>query len=802
MQRENRVMKNMLTATGLFAAMILACPHPAAAQVNVMTQHNDNYRDGVNAAETTLTPANVNVNQFGMLFKVAVDDQVFAQPLVMSNVSIAGGVHTVLYVATANNSVYAFDANSGTQYWHVNFGTPMSMSVAKWSCKDVLGSAGIMSTPVITNNSLYVVAQTYENGVSAHSLHALNLSTGADRPGSPATIQAPDFSSYDELQRPGLLSANGNIYFSFASHCDEGSWKGLTMAYNAATLAQIGVFNASPSDNGNGIWESGNGDAADPAGNIYWVTGNGGWDGETNFSETMLKASPDLALEDWHTPSDYASLDTGDVDLTASGPLLLRGTNLLVAGGKDGVLRLVNTSDMGHLGDATAAQNFQATSSHIHSMTFFNSTLYLWGQADYLRAYDFNGSTFDTTPSYQGTLQAIGHPGGSLSISANGASNGILWAATNTQGDGGSGAWHASEPGILYAYNLYTMAQIWSNEQNPTRDDCNFYAKFTDPTIANGRVYLASFGNAQTNSGQVCVYGLLTSGTAPSTGTIFIPNGTYSIASVLDSEAIYDPGSGAIQQEPATYLQNQLWTVTNLGNNVVTLGNVATGEVLEVPGGTNTKSTPLDQAVYQGNAWQQWVVTPLVGGNFELTNLATGQAVDIDGGKNAPNTLIDQYPYDGTPWQQWQFSPVSIPNGTYLITSVNDGQAIDDPGSSKQSGTVMQQYPVNNGANQHWAVANLGNGVITLTNVASGLALDVQGPALGNSTPLDQHANQGNAWQQWVVTPLSGNAFELTSKYSGEAVDVVGGSKAAKAALDQYPYQGRAWQQWQFQAVQ
>jgi glucose dehydrogenase len=141
MQHENRVMKNMLTATGLFAAMILACPHPAAAQVNVMTQHNDNYRDGVNAAETTLTPANVNVNQFGMLFKVAVDDQVFAQPLVMSNVSIAGGVHTVLYVATANNSVYAFDANSGTQYWHVNFGTPMSMSVAKWSCKDVLGSA-------------------------------------------------------------------------------------------------------------------------------------------------------------------------------------------------------------------------------------------------------------------------------------------------------------------------------------------------------------------------------------------------------------------------------------------------------------------------------------------------------------------------------------------------------------------------------------------------------------------------------------------------------------------------------------
>ena len=295
------------------------------AQVSVLTQHNNNLRDGVNSNETNLTPTNVNVNQFGMLFKVPVDDQIYTQPLVAASVSIAGATHSVVYVATTNNSVYAFDAGNGTQYWHVNLGTAFTISNGGFTCQDVLDTTGIMSTPVIDtgNGTLFVVAQTYINGTSTHKLHALNLSTGAERPGSPVVIGAPGFNSVHELQRTGLLLANGEVYFSFASHCDQGTYKGITFAYNATTLTQDGVFNASPNGNGNGIWQSGNGAAADAAGNVYWVTGNGVWDGANNFSESILKATPGLRLNDWHTPSDYASLDSGDADLTSAGPLLL-----------------------------------------------------------------------------------------------------------------------------------------------------------------------------------------------------------------------------------------------------------------------------------------------------------------------------------------------------------------------------------------------------------------------------------------------------------------------------------------------
>ena len=662
------IRRTLATAT-VITTVLLAQFQVARAQVNILTQHNDNLRDGVNAGETALTPANVNKTQFGLLFKIPVDDQVFAQPLVVAKVNIAGGTHSVVYVATANNSVYAFDANTGTQYWHVNFGAPMSMAIAKWDCQDVLGSSGIMSTPVIANNSLYVVAQTYVNSTSIHRLHSLNLSTGAEQANSPVQIQGSDFNSYDELQRPALLAANGNVYFSFAGHCDQGSWKGLTFAYSQSSLAQVGVFDAAPNVNGNGIWQSGNGAAADAAGNIYWVTGNGmgsdGWDGVEDFSETLLKASPTLGLEDWHTPTNWSSLDGGDADLTASGPVLLSNTNLMVAGGKDGNLRLVNTGNMGHLGDSTAVQNWLVTSSHIHSLNYFNSNLYVWGQSDYLKVFKFGGTTFGTTPTYTGSIRAVGHPGASLSISSAGTANGILWAATNSQGKSdGSGAWHMSEPGILYAYNLANMSQLWTSEQNASRDDCNYYAKFTDPTIANGKVYLPSFGNAQTQSGQVCVYGELTGGSTAPSGTFLIPNGTYYVTSALDGQAIDDPGfSGTagtgLEQWTLNKGTNQQWTVTNLGNNVVTLTNVASGQALEVRGGSNAASALVDQNLNQGSLWQQWTVSSPGGTAVELANKVTGQSLDIDGASKTAGASLDQYPYHSVSWELWNFTPVN-----------------------------------------------------------------------------------------------------------------------------------------------
>ncbi len=789
---------------GIAALVLPALSDPASAQVSVLTQHNDNFRDGVNAGETVLTPENVNASQFGMLFKLAVDDQVFAQPLIASRVTIAGGVHNVLIVATANNSIYAFDADSGTLYWHVNFGTPMSKSVSTWNCNDVLGSSGIMSTPVIANGRLYVVAQTYIGGTSVHALHALDITTGADAAGSPVQIQAPEFVSLAQMERPSLLYANNSIYFSVASHCDNGNWKGFTFAYDAASLAQTGVFDASPDDNGGGIWHSGNGDAADPLGNVFVVTGNGGWDGMTNFGETVLKTSPTLALEDWYTPSNWNDLNGGDADLTASGPLLLPNANALVAGGKDGYLRLVNTTDLGHLGDNTA-QSWQATSSHIHSLVYYNSNLYMWGQSDYLRVFHFNGTTFATSPSFVGNLQALGHPGGTLSISANGGANAILWAATNSKGDPSDptlGAWHMTQPGILYAYNTANMTQIWNNEQNPARDDCGNYAKFTAPTIANGKVYLPSFGTAQTQSGQVCVYGQLP------TGTHALQNGTYTIANVNSGQLLSDPGGSqqpsiVMQQQAAANTANQQWVLNNIGNNVITLTSAASAQVLDVNAGSTGPGALLDQYPYKAVTWQQWALKSLGSGSFEVTSHNGGNAMEVTGGSVAAGANIDQAAYAGKAWQQWVFAKAGtagqlIPNGTYVVTSVNSGAALDDPGASRTAGTVIEQVTVNGAASQKWDVNNIGGNVITLTNAASGQVLEVAGGSIKPSALADQVPYQGGQWQQWAVTAVAGGAFQLTGALSGQALDVDAGSTSSGAVIDQWPVSGAKWQQWVF----
>jgi hypothetical protein len=640
------------------AIMVTAMPLSSDAQVNITTQHGDNLRDGLNANETTLTQANVNESQFGRLFKVVVDDQVFAQPLVVNSVSIGGGTHSVVYVATANNSIYAFDALNGTRYWQVNLGTAFVVNDAGISCTDTLDSAGIMSTPVIdvAHNTLYVVAKTYVSGAAAHALHALNLSTGAEQTGSPVPVVAAGFNSGPAVQRTGLLLANGNVYFSFAGHCDQGSYKGITLAYQTGTLTQVGVHDASPSDNGAGIWQGGNGAAADAAGNVYWVTGNGTWDGATNFSETIIKANATLAMLDWHTPTNPASLDDGDTDLTSSGPLLLSGTSLLVTGGKDGVLRLINTANMGHLGDSTAVQNWQANTTHIHSLAYFNSNLYEWGQSGDLKVFSFNGTAFSTTPVHTGSIPALGHPGASLSISANGTSNGILWAATNSQGQGGGlGAWRMSEPGILYAYSLPGMTELWNNQQNTVRDDCDNYAKFVAPTVANGRVYLSSFGTAQTKSGELCAYGIL-----PPAATR-VPDGIYVITSVHSGQALDDPGFSkvngtVIQQYPVNNGTNQQWTVHNLGNNVITLINVASNQALDVVAGSTANSALVDQYPFQGTAWEQWNVISAGNGSFELTSVHSGLALDVDAGGVTAGEKIDQYPYHGNPWQQWIFT--------------------------------------------------------------------------------------------------------------------------------------------------
>jgi hypothetical protein len=494
------------------------------AQVSVTTQHNDVGRTGVNPHEMRLKPGTVDATHFGMLFKRVLDDQVYGQPLLVSNVRIRGGTHDVVFVTTVNNSVYAFDANDAGReapLWHVNFGTPAGLHDAPFGCLDMNGQMGIVGTPVIgltsdgaPSDALYVVALTRAGGGFEQRLHALDLATGADLPNSPVTINTPGFDPLMQNQRPALMLAAGEVYVGYASHCDKEPYHGYLFSYDATTLVQTGVFNPSPTGEGASIWQSGQAPAIDDKGNVYIATGNGTWDGVNNFSESFIKLDAHLKMLDWFTPTNHELLDKMDMDLDSSGATLIPGTHLIIGGGKQGVLYTVNADMLGHLGDEHAVQSFQATQSHLHSLIVWTSAkrgtlIYVWGQRDRARVYKFSRGKINQTPIMTRPEVNEGHPGAMLSLSSEGGRDGILWAAIHATGD----SWHESRPGILHAYEADNIEhELWNSLQNPARDDCGEYAKMAPPTIANGRVFLASFGPQNVGTGQLCVYGLLAGG--------------------------------------------------------------------------------------------------------------------------------------------------------------------------------------------------------------------------------------------------------------------------------------------------
>jgi hypothetical protein len=459
-------------------------------------------------------------------------------------------------VTTVNNSVYAFDANDAeatTPIWHVNFGTPANMHSANFGCLDINGQMGIIGTPVIdkARGVLYVVALTQVRDDAAglgagytQRLHELDIASGADLPESPVVIKADGFNALMQNQRPALMLANGMVYVGYASHCDKEPYHGYLMAYDARTLAQASVFNTSPTGSEASIWQSGQGPAADADGNVYVVTGNGSWDGVQNFSESFLKFTPQLKLLDWFTPTNHLALDKKDDDLNSSGATLIPGTHLVIGGGKEGVLYTLDTRSFGHLGDEHAVQHFQATASHLHSLVYWVSDkngplLYVWGQRDKAKVYKFNGDKLVETPLAARDVPNEGHPGAMLSLSANRAHDGILWAAIHATGD----SWHESRPGVLHAYDADDIRrELWNSLEVPARDDCGEYSKMAPPTIANGRVYLASFGTENVGTGQLCVYGLL----AVAGKKLATPTGAQADVSRGNVALIWDPTPGAM----------------------------------------------------------------------------------------------------------------------------------------------------------------------------------------------------------------------------------------------------------------
>ena len=490
-------------------------------QLGVYTQHNNNARTGANLSETTLTPANVNARQFGLLFRHVVDEQVFAQPLYVPDLAIAGGRHNVVIVATAANTLYAFDADRDSPaYWRVNLGLAGSVEQHHFWCLDILGDMGIVGTPVIdpAARTLYVVALTYEGGGFVQRLHALDITTGSDRPGSPVVIKADDFDPILQNQRPALLLANASVYVGYSSHCDVGTYHGFLFRFDPRTLERKGVLNLSPGADGNSIWQSGQGPAADEDGTIYFVTSNGTWDGDQNLSDSFLRVDPDLHVRDWFTPTNYEDLDKRDHDLNSSGAMLIPGTREVMGAGKEGILYLVDRDHLGHLGDEHAVQHFRAAKGEVNGGAVYwksaqrGGLVYLWGQDDALHVFAFNNGRFDPQPLAVGA-ETSAYPGAMLSLSADGDTHGILWANAALAPHGGS---HINGPGVLRAYDANDVTrELWDSNMDPAHDTPGRVSKNAPPTVVNGKVYLASFGTLPVGTGALYVYGLLPAPATP-----------------------------------------------------------------------------------------------------------------------------------------------------------------------------------------------------------------------------------------------------------------------------------------------
>jgi hypothetical protein len=524
----------------------------------VYTYHNDLARDGANTQEYALTPKNVNSASFGKLFSCPVDGAVYAQPLWVANLTIGGSRHNVVLVATMHDSVYAFDADASpcVQLWKASLiDTSHGATAGEVSVPNGVlpgngpgapaPESGVLATPVIDPASgiVYAVALSMNSTATSfyQRLHAIDITTGSEKTGSPLLITGSypgtgsggttvAFDPHQEQQRTGLALVKGQVYIAWASFGDFGPWYGWIMGYSYnGKLAQSSILNVAPNARDAGIWMSGAAPAADSNGNIYISTGNGPADamattGHNNdYGDSVLKLSGALTVSDWFLPSAYATLSSNDLDLGAGGAAILVSPNsgpiqhLLVTGGKDGTLYLLNADHLGGLGDANAVQYFAIGTGGVHKIfatpAFWNNTLFIAPVNQPMLAYALDtsaGKLNPATPTSQSPTQ-YGFPGSTPSISASGSnSNGIVWginAANNCSGSCG--------PAVLHAYDATNLAtELWNSGMNAA-DAAGNAVKFTVPTVANGRVYVGTRGNNTQGAdsstsipGELDVYGL------------------------------------------------------------------------------------------------------------------------------------------------------------------------------------------------------------------------------------------------------------------------------------------------------
>jgi Immunoglobulin I-set domain len=509
------------------AARLSVTPVPSAASVyDVVTFKSDTSRTGQFVSETTLTPANVNSSGFGLLGLMPVDGKVDAQPLYLGNLPVAGASHNVLYVATENDSLYAFDADTRAVLWKVALLASGETPTGSFGCDTIFPVLGISSTPVIdrsagANGTLYAISYSIDQSSNYHQrLHALDVTTGAELLNGPVEITGSftragvtttfDPSDYDE--RAALLLANGTIYTTWSSHCDIPPYGGWVMAYDQSTLAQIAALNVGPGSAGNtsssvgpGIWMSGSGPAVDAAGNIYLLTANGPFETTLNgsgfpsggdFGNSFLKltlSDGQLSVADYFTMSNVLTETAGDQDLGSGGELVLpdvtdsTGTvrHLVIGAGKDGVLYVVNRDNMGRYSpimnsvwqELDGALGFGVWASP----AFFNQTLYYGQKGGQLKAFSVTNARVVVTPTSL-SATSFGYPGTSPVVSANGTGNAVLWAH------------ESSTPAVLHAYDATNLGnELYnSNQATGARDQFGAGNTFIVPVVANGKVFVGT----------------------------------------------------------------------------------------------------------------------------------------------------------------------------------------------------------------------------------------------------------------------------------------------------------------------
>ena len=554
------------TAVGTHTVLATSVANPAQSGsavvavtdlAGVYTYHNDLARDGANMQEYALTTANVNTSSFGKLTSCTLDGAIYGQPLWVANLTVGGAKHNVVFVTTAHDSLYAFDADAVPcqQLWMVSLidaahggltgesTVPPNLFGANEGA--IAPEVGVTGTPVIdpVSGLLYAVSLSINSAHTTyyHRLHAITLSTGTEATGSPVTITgsyptiaAPGTVSFDpsrHLQRTGLALVNGIVYVAFASQEDFGTWYGWVMAYqySGTSLTRTAVLNVAPnaSDKGGGIWMSGGAPAADSSNNLYLVTGNGGFDATSttapnnDYGDSLLKLTPSLTVSQYFTPTDQATDDSGDRDFGAGGAALLADlpagstfTHLLLCGGKDGTLYVLNRDAPGGYGDSNAVQSIPFGAQIFATGAFWNNKFYLGGLSAPLRAYQLTPSA---TPLFAlSSSSPISHPfvfpGTTPSVSAAATQNGIVWALDTSQfctsQSPGCG------PAVLYAYDATNLATVLWNSATVPADAAGFAVKFAVPTIANGKVYVGTRGNntgtlgATSVSGELDIYGL------------------------------------------------------------------------------------------------------------------------------------------------------------------------------------------------------------------------------------------------------------------------------------------------------